>query len=460
MSQSEQPSAEDLRRIFKSAAGGRDTITFDEAVRLDGIDGILEEEATTMGELAVVWGDEEEPLDLADFSEWYCEVIKIYDEYLFQDAVAPDDDLLADVDDEEEEREYTDEELLEDAPSQGISVQDLVGDRASDKDLRPAPVRENVEITQLFRQQCDENNLISFDALCTVSEIKSLIAEGDLTVGELRDMWNDLPTKKGSIDILAFRDVLARVDALFEFVEDGDEGEQEDGGGSFGKPAKDPSAVKKELLELVESLVSAEQEPCGIDGRDVTDVALVKLAKELESIWRSAKSVEDFDVADLGGDWELLYCSSSKWRRWKSVLNAGRDIPNAKFEALVQSFNIIEEPMRQYEYDMEELFLSDDEELAMRGQGNFSLASQQNVVTGSDDLVLKIDLLGVEYDTTEGQNKQAKEKVTKSQMCRTFCYSFVSYMDDDLRIMRAGLAGSGYYIWQRVTDDDDDDEAE
>jgi len=456
MKQSELPSETDLRRLFKIAAGGRDTVTFDEAVRLEGVDGILDEGASTVDELAVIWGDDEEPLDFEGFSDWYCEVVKMYDEYLWEDAVAPSDDLLADVAEEEDEREWTDEELLEDAPTQGISVEELVSQKSeSGEEYRTAPVRENIEITQLFRQQCDEDNQLSFNGLCKVSEISSMISDGDVTVEELRDMWSEISNKEGTIDILAFRDLLARVDALFEFVEDG---EVEEAGGErqqeTGKLGKDPSVVKKELLDLIESLLTAEEGPCGLDGRDVTDVSVVKLAKELESIWRSSSDIAALDPAELSGDWELLYCTSSKWRRWQSVLNAGRDIPDAKFEALVQSFNVVEEPLLRYEYDMEELFLSGNDELAMRGMGTYTVSIQQNVVTGDEDVVVKLELLGVEFDTKEEKTKQAEAKLTRSQMCRTFCYSFLGYLDDDLRIMRADLAGNGFYIYQRIRDDD------
>eukprot|EP00913_Durusdinium_trenchii_P022306 g20959.t1 len=68
---------------------------------------------------------------------------------------------------------------------------------------------------------------------------------------------------------------------------------------------------------------------------------VIKLAGELEDIWRDqVGDLNEFDGAKLAGLWELVYSTSVKFRRWGSVLNAVRDIKDAKFEALIQNFAV------------------------------------------------------------------------------------------------------------------------
>eukprot|EP00434_Breviolum_minutum_P036054 symbB.v1.2.031930.t2/scaffold3763.1/size50786/1 len=292
--------------------------------------------------------------------------------------------------------------------------------------------RENVEITQLFRQACDENNLLSFESLKEISEIDEMLLSEDLAEEELLDMWEDLPKKKGDfIDVLAFRDLLAKIDELFEYVEE-DALMQFEGGGLAKAKKRSLQTVKQELLDAINQL----------------DGEVIKLAGELEDIWRDqVGDLNDFDGAKLQGLWELIYSTSVKFRRWGSVLNAVRDIKNAKFEALIQNFGISGDDGYN-EYDMEEVFKAkeseeseEEVELSMRGQGSWKLGIQQNVVTGDEDLVVKLEVTGVEYDTLEDTVENCGEKTLMSPMCRTFSYGFISYMDDKIRVMRTSLTG-------------------
>ena len=71
---------------------------------------------------------------------------------------------------------------------------------------------------------CDEKNLLSFESLKEISEIDELLSSEDLAEEELLEMWDELPKKKGDfIDVLAFRDLLAKIDELFEYVEEEEE---------------------------------------------------------------------------------------------------------------------------------------------------------------------------------------------------------------------------------------------
>lgn len=220
--------------------------------------------------------------------------------------------------------------------------------------------------------------------------------------------------------------------------------------------------MKQELLDAINRLEASQDKPCGLGSTEELDGEVIKLAGELEDVWRDqVGDLNDFDGAKLAGLWELIYSTSVKFRRWGSVLNAVRDIKNAKFEALIQNFGISGDDGFN-EYDMEEVFKAkesedseEEVELSMRGQGSWKLGIQQNVVTGDEDLVVKLEITGVEYDTLEDTVDNCGEKTLMSPMCRTFSYGFISYMDDKIRVMRTSLTGRSVYIFQRIDEENE-----
>jgi len=80
----------------------------------------------------------------------------------------------------------------------------------------PAAVRDRQEVAQLFREGSGRSAELSFEQLAGISEIASLIEDGDLTVEELCEMWAATPKEGDFVDISGFGGVLARIDALFE----------------------------------------------------------------------------------------------------------------------------------------------------------------------------------------------------------------------------------------------------
>eukprot|EP00930_Biecheleria_cincta_P062261 TRINITY_DN47743_c0_g1_i1.p1 TRINITY_DN47743_c0_g1~~TRINITY_DN47743_c0_g1_i1.p1 ORF type:complete len:657 (+),score=165.39 TRINITY_DN47743_c0_g1_i1:49-1971(+) len=526
------PTDEELQELFELASEGRDVVTFEEALSLDGVDGVLEEEAATVDELQVLWGDARKSLDLEAFSVWYCDVLKLYDQFLWQDAVGPPEEAFED--EQEDLRNAPDEQLLEDSPSMGVKVQDLkTPEVPKNKDLKfgtltetvptyeryfldsaldpdnknttfktqaqifaeqqkklmeesgpvgegvaaPTPEgRSNVEITQLFRQACDVNNLLSYDALKQIVEIQELLEE-DMEEKELEEIWDAIP-KRGvnndKIDVLGLRDLLAKIDEIFEYVPEDEEDEEDEesylpmrrGRDELGKVRKrNIKTILEDLLEAVRDLQEVEKKPCGLDGREETDGELIKLAGELEDVWRdSVGELSDYDAKKFIGDWELMYSTSIKFRRWEGLMNPGRCIRNGVWEALVENFSVSFADDFN-EYDIEEVFQAPTgedlkgpmKELCVRGQGSWKAATTQNVVTGEEDLLLKKEMTAVEYDTVDGGVETDAGKIILSQPLRTACYSFLCFMDDDYRVMRTGYTGRTLFIWKRIKEDEDED---
>merc|ERR1719210_3046971 len=112
-----------------------------------------------------------------------------------------------------------------------------------------------------------------------ISEIADMLDEGDISRKELQGMWDALPQKDGSIDVLAFRGLLTKIDELFEFDEEEEEEAEEET--ELAPALREASVIKSELLELLRGYEEAENRPCGIAGKEDTDGAIHKLTQEL-----------------------------------------------------------------------------------------------------------------------------------------------------------------------------------
>mmetsp|Transcript_5400 Transcript_5400/g.11951 ORF Transcript_5400/g.11951 Transcript_5400/m.11951 type:complete len:515 (-) Transcript_5400:15-1559(-) len=379
----------------------------------------------------------------------------------------------------------TDEELIEDEPAKGQNVGDIVRKQAEEaekektKAEQDAPSRRgNVEITRLFKEQCDSQNLLDVDGLFEISEIKEMLDNDEVDEEELEEIWDSLP-KVGSetnlINILAFRDFLRKLDDLFEYddedesaesapaasapkaptstaVEDEEEEEEEE------VPLRDPEEVKTDLLKAISEMQAMEDAPMGLQGREITDEVLEPLVEELENSWYGKfEDINDFDPMELLGEWELIYNTSGKLRRWQTLLNANGDIKDGKCVEIIQNFAVDDSGLEQ-EYDIEEVVEKDGEELSMRGIGAWNCQLSENVISGRQDVLVRLNVKSVEYDTPEGEVKEMYSKSIETQILRTFNYSFIAYMDKDIRIMRPGLTGASIFIFQKIADVEGDEE--
>lgn len=482
---------DDIESLFAEAGGGKDAVSFDEAVRLEGVDGILEEEACTLQDLLQLWGDEKATKNFKQFSVWYSKVVALYDEFLGEDFLEDDEeegamqlpsDLMQEDMDDVQAKEYDDEDLLEDATAsedidvilekkaeaeeEALSRARGGADRITRVETTSELDRSNADITRLFKEGCDAENMLSFEAMTGISEIQEMLSEGDITQKEIQGMWDSLPQKGGSIDVLAFRGLMTQIDDLFQFDEEEEEEEEET---DLAPPLREASVIKSELLELLRGYEEVENKPCGIAGTEDTDGAIHKLTQELEEVFRNDLDYElgMFDDRKLLGDWELTYSTSFKYRRWQAVLNGVNTMGNVnqvETDGLTQSFSY-EADTNMREYQMEEVYIpklkegeereiEEDEERGFRSSGAWSVGITNNVVTGEDDLVLKINVISLEYDDEEGAIKTIQDnKPLDQQMARTFHYSYLAYLDDEVRIMRTGLNGLPVFIFERLKED-------
>jgi len=486
----DRPSVEELQEIFIQAAGGGKLISLDDALDIPVIADLLDEKALEEDELEEVWGEPDDMLDFKGFANWYNEVLDIYDDYLENEAEKPPEEAFEDLKDapepEEDEsgvkrRAYKDDELLEDLSVIDQEIKNVLQDTSvyggndedDDEDEEPKELlvmngRDNDEVTRLFKEQCNADNLLSWQAAKQISEIEELLRDGDIAESELTKFWEGLPKQKDCADILAFRTLLSMIDSLFEEEED-QEVKQEKRKKSGPRDAK---AVKDALYAQCNKLLLEEEggldlengpQLLGIGGMDAADGPVRKLCIELEKIFREEnEDIEEWDPKTMCGDWELYYTTSAKMRRWGSVLNSGRNIKDAKLVTLVESFEYGDSQDLAPTYDIEELFDSGKEgekirEMSMRGAGSWSVSEIANVVTGEDDFRVKLQINAVEHDEIDEDDPDGDMKTVNTNLkcllgvsARTYCYSYISYIDDDLRITRTSLTGDLVFIYKKI----------
>lgn len=110
------------------------------------------------------------------------------------------------------------EELFEEVKTNNYTDADLLEDDRGTAAAQSA--RDEQEVEQLFREGSGGEDRLSFEGMAGISEIAGLIADGDLTMDELRAMWAETPKSGGAIDVSSFGALLARIDELFEPVDD------------------------------------------------------------------------------------------------------------------------------------------------------------------------------------------------------------------------------------------------
>lgn len=477
----EQISDAELRYLFEQTCDGSDKASFDQAIQLEGVEGTLDEGATSLKELEQLWGDSSIKLDLEAFSEWYRSILNIYSDFLLKDAVTLPRELVEDgaqggkpAAQKKKLEDYTDDELLEDLPS-FMELPRPPQEEEGRFGLQPVPEPEKSaggrsmdEIKELFRGSCDVDNQLALDGFVEIKEIRELLRSGDLSLEELKSMWAELPkSSKGTdnIDVFTFKTLMNRIDDLFE---DGDD-EAANSAVSQEKALRSAVKVRQDLFTEIDTICSGLKENVGIDAKSEEDEIVVKLANELHSIWQGEilQDAQLFDSNSLVGDWELIYTTAAKFRRFKSILNAIEVFRDVRFETMIQSFSRFSDPdgmLETLDYDLEEVFVpppgkkfdNDIKEVAIRASGRWKVSTITNVVAAEEEVKLQLNFSTFENDTMQGGVAIPTDTIDDTTSMRSFSYSFISYVDSEMLITRTGFSGTSVYVFRRFRDEEEE----
>jgi hypothetical protein len=186
--------------------------------------------------------------------------------------------------------------------------------------------------------------------------------------------------------------------------------------------------------------------PCGLtaDEKLVRRVAeaVAELEKQSHSNQISSRGTE-LTPEDLAGDWELLYTSSAMMKFNKGLSGLGSSFPSGKFNGLTQKLKA-----SKYLSDVEyveriQTTTTDATSFDVTITGDWKLKRSVSLLTGDPTIQLTVEPDRVNYGPTSTRADHWKS-------VRSMNLLDVTYLDDDLRIMRGNTSTDTIFIFRRI----------
>eukprot|EP00566_Odontella_aurita_P006230 CAMPEP_0113547204 /NCGR_PEP_ID=MMETSP0015_2-20120614/12227_1 /TAXON_ID=2838 /ORGANISM="Odontella" /LENGTH=612 /DNA_ID=CAMNT_0000447735 /DNA_START=294 /DNA_END=2132 /DNA_ORIENTATION=+ /assembly_acc=CAM_ASM_000160 len=408
----------ELEIVFQSICDEAGLVSLDALRKWDEVADLISEGMLGEDEFDRIWGQtprspgSPEELDLDGFLSFNLDL----------------DDLFVFDDQEEDDKDASDDiESSGDGPVlQKRSM--VVGD-----DLPPGVI---------FAELADDDFLVGFDDLKRWGELQEMLDGGDLLPLELQNMFEQVKTAPGTSDKLNEDDFIAlyeNIDAMFE------EDDDEDDAGSIEPASSLPeqASVKSDLLSFVAEMNSDEERlPCGLESTDREQTLVLNMVSVLES--QPSNVVQQrggkLEQADLTGEWELLYSSSSAMKFNKGLSGLGGSFPNGKFGGLKQKLEA-SKFMSDVEY-VERIDIPAGQSFDVTVNGDWSLRGSINIFSGDPTTVLNVAPERVEYGFTSTRADHWKSVGPLNVLD-------ITYLDDDLRIMRGNTSTDTVFVFKR-----------
>ena len=332
-----------------------------------------------------------------------------------------------------------------------LFVFDDLGDDAPSSDA-PAQIAmfyaDDLPPGVIFAEIADENLLVGMDELKTWGDLQDMLREGELLPLELQNVYEGIPKAAGTDDKLneeGFVSLYEAIEALFEEVDE----DEEDGVQSEPAPAPEAAPVpvqqavvssKANFLKRVSQLgMDEDRLPCGLDSTDNEVELMLEMASALEMEASNKISADaDIQTTDVSGDWEMIYTTSSTMKFNQGL--SGLVPPNGKFARLTQKLSA-----SKYLADAEyvELISAGPTSFEVKVTGDWEIRSSVSLFTGSKSVCLNVEPDKVNYGL-----KIQKADHWKSLGPLTLLD--ISYLDEDLRIMRGTTSTDSIFVFKRI----------
>jgi len=336
--------------------------------------------------------------------------------------------------------EFDDEELEEIIVGE-VNQEDEVPAQATVVAL-PTITEEDLPPGVLFSQLANENYLVGKQELARWGELNDMMKEGDLTTYELNTLFDSAAKAPGTSDMLdedGFCGLYDAIDSLFEDDDAPEAAEQ--------KP--DENELKEELLELLVDISKLQEEQglqmCGMDCSEEEQERVVEVVSELErepynqvlSLTSSGSGA--IQKQELVGTWDLLYSSSStmKYNEGLSGLAGGL----TKFGGLQQQLSATKY-LSDVEYTEQVISKLGGKPLEVKIKGDWDLRTEISLFTGKPSNILFVTPDKVYYGPRQDKADHWKSLGPMNLLV-------LSYLDEDLRIMRGNTSTDTLVIWRR-----------
>lgn len=294
----------------------------------------------------------------------------------------------------------------------------------------------------LFSNLASSNNLVGLHDLAYWKELQDMLKEGDLLQKEFKDFFTKNAVKKGSELFLTeegFVNMYNAIDDLFEDESNPDE------------TSKSPDA-KRALMDFFDEFEmqrsmkdDAEKRlPCGLDAEEADDKLVDRIVSALEKDPSNIieKRQGDLQQEDFVGDWQLLYSTSSAMKFNKGLSGLGGSFPNGKFGGLKQTLKY-SRFMQDVEYYEQIDVRPSSASFEVKVNGAWELRKSTSLFTNKPCTMLYVEPDRVSYGPTSTRADHWKSLGPLNMLD-------VTYLDDDLRIMRGNTATDAIFVFQRI----------
>ena len=348
--------------------------------------------------------------------------------------VALDDLFVFDDDELEEDEEGESEEQSSDEELASVSPAVIV----TDAEMSPK---------EIFDSICDDDFLIGMDELERWGELQEMLADEELLPIELQNMFNETPKAPGTKDKLnesGFTVLYYAIDDLFEDDGGDDNDEAADDGQTQDVPqVGNDDAVKEELLDYI-AQISRDPDllPCGLDSTEREQERALNIVADLEEQRSNLVITKGGDIQpeDLTGDWDLIFTTSSTMKFNKGLTGLGGSFPNGKFGGVVQMLQATKWTS-DIEYK-ERIEVPAGASFDVTVTGDWKLKGTVNLFTGEPTTVMQIEPDKVEYGPTSTKGDHWKSLGPLNLLD-------ITYLDDDLRVMRGNTSVNTIFIFRR-----------
>ncbi|KAK1742003.1 hypothetical protein QTG54_007576 [Skeletonema marinoi] len=409
--------------------GSSNTISFTQLRQWEEITSLVSEGMLGEDEFKSLWessgDDADDDMDLERFLKFNN---ALDDLFVFDEDEEVDEEISSDM--VEEEEEETEEEEDVEVQQQQLPV-------ITETDLPPAV---------LFSQLANENYLVGEAELKRWGELQDMISQGDLSQEELDVLVGRAEKAPGTdgmyVDEEGFCKLAEAIDDLFEDVDDTavDEPEQQE---------EDFRELKVELLELLEDIDKIGEEEgrllCGLDCNELEQERVLEVVGEIERetynkvVAASNTGGGAVSKDELLGEWELLYSSSStmKYNEGLSGLAGGL----TRFGGLKQKI-IGTKYLSDVEYTEQVVGKLGGKSYEVKITGDWEMKTELSLFTGKPANVMSVTPDNVVYGPRRDKADHWKSLGPMNML-------LLSYIDEDLRIMRGNTSTDTLFIWKR-----------
>lgn len=289
----------------------------------------------------------------------------------------------------------------------------------------------------IFAELADDDFLLGFDDLKRWGELQEMLDEGDLSPIELQNIYDEVVKAPGTTDRLnedGFVALYDAIESLFE-EEDDDEGNARAG---------DKKSFRSDLLALISRINSDEEKlPCGLECTEQEQQQVLDLVSAMEAGSSNAAKEKGGNIipSDVAGNWELLFSSSSAMKFNKGLSGLGGSFPNGSFGGLVQKLQS-SKYMSDIEYVERINVKPGSNSFDVRVTGDWKLGSSVNLFSGEPTTIMSVEPDRVTYGPTSTRADHWKSLGPLNKLD-------ITYLDDDLRIMRGTTSTDTIFIFKR-----------